>query len=209
MAIVGHNRRSGATAFFQAGVLDAVDARKIPSPMGFRPLPNEPAAGDYWLSPSRTAAIACYKCHDNGPFVHSPYVDQVKVNNQLIVPVIDRNPPGPYWFVGSQAFSNWPQPKYFKKAGQNNNYTSCHAIGNGPSSGQFIQLFTGRESPHQITESFKRYPLSHYMPNVSLTAGYPTKEAWEATWGAAVVQLLAAKRTPEDSSLWTPVQPFQ
>jgi hypothetical protein len=208
VALIGYNKRSGATAFFQAGLNGLVkDVRKVPSPMGFQPLPGEPAASNFWLTPQDTANIYCYQCHTNGPFIHDPYVDQVKVNGQMIIPIAAmpvNGVPEPYWFVGSQEFSKWAQPKYLIKPG--NLCTSCHAIGEQPKSNFLVMQFSGRSAPSQINPAFNGYPLNHYMPNDQngLTYGDASQEAWEQHYGASVNEVLNCRNNINDSSCWQP-----
>ncbi len=39
-----------------------------------------------WLNPSNTTSINCVRCHDNGPFIRSPYLAQNCAMNQRTAP---------------------------------------------------------------------------------------------------------------------------
>lgn len=72
IAIIMSNSTTGATCFFQA--LGKWDGRRIPSPKR-----GERVEGyDFeWYSPLQTSDTGCTSCHDNGPFVRSPYLTQL------------------------------------------------------------------------------------------------------------------------------------
>ena len=82
LAIVAHNRKNGATCFFQSEPGQAVDGKLVPSPME-----NSLAADAVWLKPSADTqgvvsyvapgGIACTNCHDADPFILSPWIKQV------------------------------------------------------------------------------------------------------------------------------------
>jgi hypothetical protein len=84
-------------------------------------------SGGLWLPPSATAWIGCGSCHDNGPFIRSPYLNQVTGPNAL--PGSDdrsfNRDPQPYAFVGED-FASW---KAFKVEVSGNECNSCHRLG--------------------------------------------------------------------------------
>ena len=72
IAIIMSNSTTGATCFFQA--LGTWDGRKIPSPKRGQRVEGF----DFeWYSPLQTSNTGCTSCHDNGPFVRSPYLTQL------------------------------------------------------------------------------------------------------------------------------------
>lgn len=116
IAVIQYNRKNGATCFYQAlGTLPA----KVKAPSkGLSAWP--------WISPSGTAAIGCGGCHDNGPFIRSPYINQVTGPNAL--PGADDtsfNSTQPYAFVGAD-FASW---KAFKVEVAGNECIGCHRLG--------------------------------------------------------------------------------
>jgi hypothetical protein len=117
IAVIQYNRKNGATCFYQAlGTLPG--HVKAPSKGG---APSWP-----WIAPSGTAAIGCGGCHDNGPLIRSPYLNQVTGPNAL--PGSDDssfNSNEPYAFVGKD-FASW---KAFKVEISGNECISCHRLG--------------------------------------------------------------------------------
>src|SRR5215472_12868337 len=70
--VVAHNPATGATCWFQAlGVGGGpVEGARVPSP-------TEATNDKYWRTPHDVASDGCGLCHDNGPFMFSPFVGQV------------------------------------------------------------------------------------------------------------------------------------
>ena len=109
IAVIHHNRRSGATCWYQSPTSPSLRMRKeVPSPeaaIGSRPA-GAPAAAPgeefvRWLSPSATESINCYRCHSADPYIRTPYVNEVAENGR---PVLPSRPRGPYW---NYAFHDW------------------------------------------------------------------------------------------------------
>ncbi len=144
IAVIQYNRKNGATCFYQA--LGDQSHGNLPGGShapGFSPgdkpvkAPSAGAGGFPWLTPTGTANIGCGGCHDNGPFIRSPYLNQVKGTNAL--PGSDDfsfNHTQPYGFVGD-AFKPWKA--YSVTVG--NECTTCHRLGvNNVRSGQGTAL---------------------------------------------------------------------
>ena len=81
LAMIAHNRTTGATCFFQSPVDSKLDGTNVPSPMA-----STPEASTYWLEPSKVngkvqyqspGGISCTGCHDLDPFILSPWIQQV------------------------------------------------------------------------------------------------------------------------------------
>jgi hypothetical protein len=88
IAVIQYSRKNGATCFYQAlgdqnhgnlpgGHTAPIAPAKVLSPSKGQ-VPNT-----FWMSPSGTANIGCGGCHDNGPFIRSPYLNQVTCPNKL------------------------------------------------------------------------------------------------------------------------------
>jgi hypothetical protein len=193
VAIIGHNRKTGATAFFQMlDTQNGKNATRVPSPMekaaetpaGF------PTAQEFWLPPARTAQIGCNRCHDSDPFVHSPYVNQVLTGDQE--QVVPSDPYGPYTFIGTRAFTAWDAPQQFVP--DSNACTACHRIGVNYSSGSFAQWAAGELAPSQLSATYGSYPSSHWMPPGE--AEKRTPKEWEDLYRNSVYQLLSCHETP-------------
>lgn len=131
IAVIQYNRKNGATCFYQA-----LGNQSHGNMVGGHTAPNAPekpvkapsngTQSTLWLPPSTTAGIGCGGCHDNGPFIRSPYLNQVQGTNAL--PGSDDfgfNKNQPYAFVGKD-FASW---KAFKVEVEENECNGCHRMG--------------------------------------------------------------------------------
>lgn len=123
IAVIQHNKKNGATCFYQALAPDLNGNVKAPS-LGTGAWP--------WLSPAATAGINCVGCHDNGPLIRSPYMTQVTGANAM--PGRDDfsfNSNQPYRFIGAD-FASW---KAFKVEVSGNACIGCHRMAVNNTSG--------------------------------------------------------------------------
>ena len=76
IAVIQHNRKNGATCFYQQGPGDNLP-NNVPSPLE--------VSSSRWQSPPVVAGPSqlCVSCHDNGPIIRSPYLSQITGANQL------------------------------------------------------------------------------------------------------------------------------
>jgi hypothetical protein len=102
IAVIQYGKKNGATCFYQAlGRLDP----KVQAP-------SKGTSAWPWFTPARTAGIHCGECHDNGPFIRSPYIAQLKDipgNTKNVLPGShdgSYNSTQPYAWVGDD-FSTW------------------------------------------------------------------------------------------------------
>jgi hypothetical protein len=141
IAVIQYNRTNGATCFYQAlGKLPAVVTAPIEG--------NDPAQGKFpWLDPQGTADIRCVRCHDNGPFIRSPYLAQLRNEptnrlpgtNDGAGPFDQRftwNQTIPYKFVGN-AFQSW-KAYSVTLAGTGSGCIQCHRMGINSVDGVFL-----------------------------------------------------------------------
>jgi hypothetical protein len=128
IAVIQYSRKNGATCFYQAlGVLSG----QVKAPSNGQ-IPNN---NSIWQPPSVTAGQGCGGCHDNGPFIRSPYLNQLKGGPNAL-PGSDpsvrtsegrffNSDPQPYAFVGED-FASW---KAFKVEIAGNECNDCHRLG--------------------------------------------------------------------------------
>ncbi len=112
LGAIGHNTETGATCFFQSFV------------SGSEPHPgsNDPDYHAYWDTPDVVAADNCQGCHQADPWLHTPWIDQVKDPsdpNQPLVP-LTATATSPYIVIGD----NFAQPIH--DGAPENTCTSCH-----------------------------------------------------------------------------------
>jgi hypothetical protein len=136
IAVIQYNRKNGATCFYQA--LAARGGVGLP---GKVKAPSKGQSAWPWMSPSGTAGLVCGGCHDNGPFIRSPYLNQV--TGPTALPGADDfsfNSNQPYAFVGED-FASW---KAFKVEVAGNECIGCHRMGvNNIASGSGTALVFG------------------------------------------------------------------
>lgn len=213
VAIIGHNRATGATCFFQMLKHDppvhGLDTSRVPPPSEAPEAtpPGTTKAADFWLAPQDTASIRCNSCHDNDAFIHSPYVDQVRrtVDGQNL-PFV---PPGPnlkttppeksrYFFVGAPFQENypapwrWPKPTRLQPLG--NACTTCHNIGVHRSCEYFAKVASG-QPPADISQYGATWPHSHWMPPGTESSGM-TENDWKVDFSASLDQITQCCANP-------------
>ncbi len=148
--VIAHNPISGATCWFQASATQggSIDGASVPSPTG--------ADGSTFFNPPEDVVKdGCGICHDNDPFMYSPFMGQVWSQ----VPV---NPFGPYYQVNTPVlgFDKWPTQQMQPR---DSTCTGCHRIGTKETCGQLADWASG-EAPPGANALAKSYPLSHSMP---------------------------------------------
>ena len=145
------------------------------------------------MEPADTAGISCGpRCHDNDPWIHSPYLDQVRRadgSGALFVPPMETARP-PYRVVGT-AFEDW-RLEQIQPA--DNGCVACHRIGTGGSCSTFARYAGGDGASMPLTEHARTFPQSHWMP----PGGAGSVEDWEATWRADLQQILDCCDDPSD-----------
>lgn len=138
IAVIQYNQKNGATCFYQAlGILDA----NVTAPSAGN------GAGKFpWKDPQETAAINCVRCHDNGPFVRSLYLAQLRTETKNRLP---GTKPGtgswekryswnktiPYKFVGSD-FQSWKVASV-QVTGTGAGSLGCHRLGISSAGGTY------------------------------------------------------------------------
>lgn len=85
IAVIQYNKKNGALCFYQA--LTDLPGENIPSPSrSDQGTPESPGTDGaawsdnkaHWITPQGTEAIGCTGCHDNGGFIRSEYLAQLK-----------------------------------------------------------------------------------------------------------------------------------
>jgi hypothetical protein len=137
MAVIGHHPRTGATAYLQ--YYDPY----CPKPGEVMVSPTSAGGAQFW-SPmdSLIPSFRCQRCHAPGPFIHTPWVNQVTIGGgeaadaTPVEGVVPSDPMGPFFYVWSdsgQPFANWDSALIASKGGGHwrkpgNKCTQCHRI---------------------------------------------------------------------------------
>ena len=205
VAVIQHNRVTGETCWFQMLDSTAKDARRVPPP-DEEQLPSDApstalSARTFWLSPQRTAAINCLSCHDSDPWIHTPYVAQVKDRNGR--PILPSHPFGPYKNMGRKYFTDWltaNRQSFSVAPREANSCVSCHRIGSKNTCGNFAaQSIGAREAAGMSAWARENFGLSTWMP--PQIPGAPTSHAeWFADMGgyrSAAEKLIHCCQNPD------------
>jgi len=157
VAIIHHNRRSGATCFFNAlptddasGIFETdVDAEVISPMNSYSPnAMNSPVeiekqlglekfnikiaegATSFWGSNRR---VDCQECHYPDPFLHTPYIRQATISGRAVVPSVYEGTDGrpqPYWTPFPSIFNIINDATlHFGPNQPGGKCTVCHALG--------------------------------------------------------------------------------
>jgi hypothetical protein len=118
IAVIQYNKKNGATCFYQSPVSTWND----PVPVGISGNVTAPKTAPTgfqftWRAPNEVASERCVQCHDNGPFIRSPYLAHMITDTSPGGAVAKNNVlPGsgdftwnqsiPYKFVGKH-FQSW------------------------------------------------------------------------------------------------------
>jgi hypothetical protein len=74
IAVIEYNKKTGATCFYQVGPENAVTG---PPLSGDVKAPRKGLSAYKWNTPQEVFHQNCVGCHDNGPFIRSPYLAQL------------------------------------------------------------------------------------------------------------------------------------
>ncbi len=205
MAIIGHHPRTGASVFFQFyDPYKPKSGKTVVSPFTNIDGKNQ---GMYFWSPLVTQAnvFKCERCHSADPFLHSPWINQVRVGGPETEPMVPSDPLGPYFFIDAEEgelFSSWNYALEHLDDHQSQ-CTQCHRVTPYDLAGlyQNSTVFAGltkdqynefaREA-HEVfqTEEFTKL---HWMPPVYPDAFYAGQEAvadvWQDNYGASATHL--------------------
>lgn len=138
VAVIQYNQRNGATCFYQSQVQGPEQSPpNSPTLPALVSAPSNSAGTFPWQAPRDTAATKCVRCHDNGPFVRSPYLAQLR--NEPINRLPGTNDGAgrwdqrfswnrtlPYNFVGND-FQSW-KSFAISVSGQGSGCLDCHRL---------------------------------------------------------------------------------
>lgn len=186
--VIAHNPATGATCWFQAKAAEGpVSGADVPSP-------TEHADGGFWRSPAEVVADGCGDCHDNDPFMYSPFVGQVWQ-------AVPQDPAGPYRHVApAMGFGDWPLTALDLR---DNTCLGCHRIGLGRavngekpgSCGALAAMMTGQSVPPGADARAQAWPLSHAMPPGPGAA--MTETGWNTIYGPSLGDIRSCCEDPD------------
>lgn len=183
--IVAHNPSTGDTCWFQATAKspEGMNVTRVPPPNEKTPPPGHVAAKDFWNAPEDVAKDGCGSCHDNDPFMYSPYIAQVWHQ-------VPTDPFGWYKNIGED-FKGWEKPKSITTRG--NTCTGCHRIGTQFTCSQGILEAAGEIPPKNGNAWANSYPNSHWMP----PGNFHNLDAWNVIYKDSIKQLSTCCTDPD------------
>ncbi|MFD2207092.1 hypothetical protein [Kiloniella antarctica] len=175
--IVAHNAKDGSTCWFQAAGKNGqpIDGTLVPSPMKIAKAKDYKKVKAIWNTPAQTAKDDCGGCHDNDPFMYSPFIGQVWEH-------VPTDPEGWYKHLG-QDFKDW---KPVSLSTRNNPCVGCHRLGVQFTSGQGTEEATGLAEIANADEWAQTYPASHFMP----VGNFHSQAQWNVIYAKAVDDIL-------------------
>jgi hypothetical protein len=131
IAIIQYNKKNGALCFYQA--LNNLPGSNIPAPLQADSKPWNPQTTAHWFTPAETEAIGCTGCHDNGGFVRSEYLAQLKTPPNAL-PSEDAgfdnfNTPEKYVGLDFETNLSWSVSVAKAQGDTGLACTSCHRLG--------------------------------------------------------------------------------
>ncbi len=199
IAVIQYNKKNGATCFYQAlGTLPA----KVTAPSEG----NGPGKFP-WKDPAGTAGINCVGCHDNGPFIRSPYLAQLRNEPTNRLPGTNAgagpwdqrftwNQTLPYSFVGND-FQSW-KTYALSITGAGSGCLSCHRLGFSQSLGSYnVGSGTAQNFAKIATAMTQAHKNPHSAASpIWMTPGqitYSAANETEAQAAAACARAIATK----------------
>ncbi len=220
VGLIWANMKTGKTCFFDyrstyGGYIPSPDDPRKPS---FEDLPEPKLKKDanglefsenYWANPTTsqwkspqfvTATDQCIRCHDTGPFLTSPWLQQVYTPPRL-------SKETPYLVVSDLfgdrqellpllAVSTTPLPAADGKESPQF-CTSCHYIGKNISCSHFVPYSVGLKSPvKDLNHPATPAPLPPIWMPPNLADSLKSRGVWDQQYGAHLKRLLCCCNNP-------------
>lgn len=124
--MIGYNKRTGATAFFESsddiGPWVKLDSKTLRM-RGVMPWIDNPAEFNKAFVPPRRDRPQCVECHQADPFITNSFINAAKLpdSQESVVPFLDQN--APYFVIGGK---NWDMRTLHIEG---NGCFKCHRVG--------------------------------------------------------------------------------
>jgi len=215
VAIIGHHPRTGASTYFQFYNPDNPKSAQIVR----TPFDVKDKKGMCFWSPLVTNAkvFQCQRCHNSDPFIHTPWIDQVRVTKPISgepfpEPMVPSNPLGAFRFIADEEgelFAFWNNWLQHLDAPQNT-CTSCHRVtpfdlsGLYQNSTQYAGVTPDKYNQFAVemhgyqTDQFYNLPWMPPVDNGDFYAGQKNvAKIWRENYFSSASEL--NQLTPEDS----------
>lgn len=203
LGVIGHNPRSGASCFWAVPIDGKLfDGTQIPRPGSDEDASFYPERG-FWYTLPALAGSGCTTCHDNDPYVQTPWVQQVKVVPS--VPLTSYHSVAADQLNALAQVTDWSPAQRLKEPDAAP-CLSCHRLSNRFTCASLVEDATGdklRIMP--TTAHFSQYPYSHWMDSfdaAELQKRYPTEADWDAQYAAATRAIQQCCLDKSSTSCW-------
>lgn len=193
IAIIGNNPTTGNTCFFQNKENIGNDGSRVTHPADI--------ARSSAIWPAEPSSYCTKNCHATDAFVHSPWIDGAKKRDgKTVVPKFGENPDylisdlaAPYRLVNGPAQGFGTSPQFTGEAV--GACVTCHRVA-GAAFAEFSEWATGTGDAYygKITDSYKRFEKSHWMP--PRLEGLNEENFASSSWGKAVQHIRACTDNP-------------
>ncbi|WP_417455113.1 hypothetical protein [Kiloniella sp.] len=183
--VVAHSAKDGSTCWFQATGSNGlpIDGSLVPSPMKKAPFEDYEEARQFWNTPKEVSDDGCGNCHDNDPFMYSPFIGQVWDK-------VPTDPEGWYKHLGRD-FQKW-QP--ISLSTRDNTCVGCHRLGVDFTSGQATEEAVGMADIPNANTWAQTYPASHFMP----VGNFHSEAQWRVIYAKSVSEILRCHEAYQD-----------
>jgi len=168
IAMIGHNPFTGKTCFFQNALYSKTDGGHVPHPA------DKEKSTNLWsgVHIGTNVGIGCASCHDNDPYIHSPWIDGAKdAAGRPVVPkmgIDDDFPIGandtPYAIINLRG-NHGEMPKQITSP-EANACLECHRIGDHRWMSDYISRMDGTDTSWRAitTDAYNTFENVHWMP---------------------------------------------
>lgn len=194
IGVLASDPSTGATCFWSTPEDGLRRSDPIPTPGSA----EDEAWGErsFWYTLEELRVNPCSQCHDNDPWVHTPWIHAAGIPS---------NPLGPYVIVAQDELG-WRLPPRLVHP-EAAACTTCHHLAAGRSCALALDAVGLKTWQMPTSSAYSTWPGSHWMTSFDATeiaAQYATEDAWDATWGTAVSAIVRCCATPNDAVCWEP-----
>ncbi len=149
-----------------------------------------------FFTPKATAEGQCVSCHDHGAFKHSPFIDQVFLDGDRVVPANDREVP--YLPVGRPFQETFRKARVMEidtepVAGEIQSCTTCHRVTTGGEGAVKRRDWAVGHDVPQPSYVASRFPRKAWMP---LEHGIDSEDEYHRDLGPMIEALRCCEKTP-------------
>ncbi|MGZ3428445.1 MAG: hypothetical protein ACXVCV_17455, partial [Polyangia bacterium] len=204
IAMVGHNPLTGKTCFFQNALYEKTDGAHVPHPA------DKTKSETLWqgVHGGLGSGIECAHCHDNDPFIHSPWIDgALDRMGKPVVPKMGVDPDftvgyndAPYSLVNATG-QGWTMEQSLVSP-EAAACTKCHRIGSGRWTDWVTRLDGTDESFRGVTtDEFLKFEKLHWMPP-DLHAESITEANWAGSKFAKAIDFIKSCGANRSACQW-------